>query len=230
MSVNFPPSRGGEGQAALLSELREAYTAALILGEEVGAEVVVREALEAGLDEATIQEEVLTPSLRRVGDLWERGSLTVADEHLATQITLRVLALGREAERVATGRRQKRVMLAGVEGEEHIVGLRMASELLTSGGYETLFLGSDVPIDSLAQIVEKHRPNVLALTATMPESGGLLRLAIDEARRGDPGLSLLVGGQGVPREFRGGEGVSVAAELSGVIETVDALIRRPGLN
>src|ERR687893_147695 len=179
---------------ALVHELREAFTAALLLGDVVKAEIAVREGIDADLDEAILQNEVLAPSLRRVGDLWEDGSLTVADEHLATQITLRVLALEREAARVARGRRDDRVMLAAIEGEEHYVGLQMVSNLLASAGYEARFLGADVPIDSLATIVEKHQPRVFALTATMPESGELLPLAVDEVRSGGwPGGGLVRG-------------------------------------
>jgi methanogenic corrinoid protein MtbC1 len=96
MGMEHPPKRGPLDRVTLVHELREAYTAALLLGEEVKAEIIVREAIDAGLEEQVIQSEVLAPSLRRVGDLWEDGSLSVADEHLATQITLRVLALERE--------------------------------------------------------------------------------------------------------------------------------------
>ncbi|CAA9501546.1 MAG: hypothetical protein AVDCRST_MAG45-1341 [uncultured Solirubrobacterales bacterium] len=228
--MEFPTGSGPLNRAALLQELREAYTAALLLGEEVKAEIVMREAIDAGLDEEVIHREVLAPSMRRVGDLWERGTLSVADEHLATQITLRVLALEREVVRVAGGRWRHRVMLAAVEGEEHTVGLQMVGNLLANAGYDARYLGADVPIDSLASIVEKHRPRVFVLSATMPANGELLRLAMDEVRRGDPGTALLVGGQGVPEELREEEGLVVTREVSNVVESVDALIRRPGLN
>ena len=224
------PDHESDERVALVNELRQAFTAALLVGEEVKAEIVVREAIDAGLEEAVIQSEVLAPSLRSVGDLWEGGDLTVADEHLATQITLRVLALERETLRVAAGRRNHRVMLAAIEGEEHTVGLQMVANLLAHEGYAVRFLGPDVPIDSLAPIVEKHRPRVFALTATMPESGELLRLAMDEIKSSNASTALLVGGQGVPEELREEEGLAVARDVSGVVESVDALVRRPGLN
>jgi hypothetical protein len=37
----------------------------------------------------------------KIGELWERGQISVAEEHIATEISLRVLALQREAQRVA---------------------------------------------------------------------------------------------------------------------------------
>jgi MerR family transcriptional regulator, light-induced transcriptional regulator len=230
LGKDFPSEGGPQNRLGLVQELREAYMAALLLGEEVTAELIVRDAMDSGLDGEAILHEILTPGMRRIGDLWEEGALTVADEHLASQITLRVLALEREAVRVATGRRQTRVMLAAVEGEEHIIGLQMAENLLASEGYDTRYLGPNVPIDSLATIVEKHEPRVFGLTATIPDSGELLRLAIEEIRRGGPDTAVLLGGSGVPAGFRSGQGVVVARSIAGLVESVDALVRRPDLN
>jgi MerR family transcriptional regulator, light-induced transcriptional regulator len=231
LSHEYPSDPGSPGRVRLLQDLREAYTAALLVGTETGAELVVREAIDAGLEGEVIYREVLAPSMRRIGDLWEEGSVSVADEHLATQITLRVLALEREAVRVARRRGAVVVMLAAVEGEHHVVGLQMTANLLAQGGYDTRFLGADVPIDSLAPVVERHQPDVFALSATMPEAGELLGLAIDEIRTAHDGIVLLVGGQGVPEHVRDKAGLSVLRhEITGVVECVDALVQRPEMN
>ena len=85
----------------LLPQLEEAFTAALVSGDPRAAERVARDAIDAGLDQGTIDEAVVAPAMRRIGDLWHRGEISVADEHLATDISFRVLALQREAFRVA---------------------------------------------------------------------------------------------------------------------------------
>ena len=79
-----------------IGRLREAY-AASSSPARTGAERTIRDALDAGLAEGVIHDAVITPAMRRVGDLWSSGELTVADEHLATQITLRMVALLRRA-------------------------------------------------------------------------------------------------------------------------------------
>jgi MerR family transcriptional regulator, light-induced transcriptional regulator len=228
--MGAPADREPRERGSLLRDLREAYIGALLLGDDLRAERAVREAIDAGCDETAIHREILEPSMRRIGELWEDGTLNVADEHLATQITLRVLALEREAFRVARGRRDHRVMLCAVEGELHTLGLHMVHNVIAGGGYDTRFLGADVPIDSLAPIVSKHRPHVFALGATTPESGELLALAIDEVRRGAPETALLLGGQGVPAELREEPGLAVARGPARVVDLVDALVRRPELN
>ena len=96
---------------AKVDELSRAYAAALLTGDEVAAENVIREAMAADLSMAAIDDEIIAPALWLVGDLWERGEITIADEHLATEISLRVLALEREARRVARARTEHRVLL-----------------------------------------------------------------------------------------------------------------------
>ncbi len=110
--------------------------------------------MEVGLDTAQIDDEIIAPALWHVGDLWERGEISVADEHIATEISIRVLALQREAQRVARTRGEYRVVLAAPPGELHVVALRMVDNLLRNAGYDVAMLGSDVPTEALATLMQ----------------------------------------------------------------------------
>ena len=114
--------------------------------------------MEAGVPTADIDDEIIAPALWLVGELWERGDISVADEHLATEISLRVLALQREAQRVASNRAGRSVMLAAPSGELHVVALRMVANLLRDGGYTVIMLGADVPPHALAAAATRHQP------------------------------------------------------------------------
>ncbi|WP_181185904.1 B12-binding domain-containing protein, partial [Bacillus halotolerans] len=103
-------------------ELGRAYAAALLAGDEVAADIVISDAMDAGLRTSEIDEEIIAPSLWLVGELWQRGDISVADEHIATEISLRVLALQRESRRVSRSRGRYRVLLAAPSGERHDVG------------------------------------------------------------------------------------------------------------
>src|SRR5919107_5236675 len=96
----------------LLAELGQAFAKALLAGDEVAAELVVRDALDARLSTAEIDDEIIAPALWLVGRLWARGEISVADEHLATSISLRVLALQREATRTVRDRSGRTALLA----------------------------------------------------------------------------------------------------------------------
>ena len=66
----------------------------------------MRDALAAGFDGVAVQAQVIGPALHYIGDEWQLGRIGVADEHLATAIAERSLAMvfdaiGRPARRSA---------------------------------------------------------------------------------------------------------------------------------
>ena len=134
-----------ESHEAKVSELSRAYAGALLRGDQIEAEVAVREAMAAKLSTAEIDDEIIAPALWLVGELWERGEISVADEHIATEISIRVLALQREAQRVAQARGVHRVMLAAPAGELHVVALRMIGNLLRDAGYHVVMPARTCP-------------------------------------------------------------------------------------
>ena len=125
----------------MLADLGQAYARALLAGDEIAAELAIREAIDARLTTAQIDDEIIAPALWLVGRLWARGEISIADEHLATNISLRVLALQREATRTVRARKGRKALLAAPEGEMHTVALQMISNLLRDAGYTVLMLG-----------------------------------------------------------------------------------------
>ena len=165
-----PENHSRNAQQARINELGRAYAEALLAADEAAAEIAIREAMDAGLDTARIDDQIIAPAMWRIGDLWERGEISVADEHIATEISIRVLALQREAQRVAQTRDEHRILLAAPAGEQHIVALRMIDNLLRDAGYTVAMLGSDVPADALVALMHRRPPDVVCLTSTMPDA------------------------------------------------------------
>lgn len=219
-----------ELRASRIGELERAFAAALIAGDEVAAETTIREAMDAKLTTAEIDEEVIAPALWLVGALWERGEISVADEHLATEIAMRVLALQREADRVAQARRGHRVMLATPAGERHVVALRMVSNLLGGAGYWIVMLGADVPTDSLVASVLRHRPEVICLSVTMPTASIQAADSIVQVQAAWPDAQFVIGGRGLSSQLRTQAGVAICQRVSEVVEAVDARVKRAELN
>jgi methanogenic corrinoid protein MtbC1 len=215
-----------------LRRLRQSFTRALFAGDPEAAERAVSEAMDAGLTAAQIDIELIAPALFMVGDKWATGEISIADEHLASEITLRVLALQRERRRSQRRRRGRRVLLLAPQGERHVIGLNMACDLLYAAGYDTRMLGADVPLADVAPAVARLAPDVIAFSATMPDSAERLDAAIDylsavEAARHIP---VVLGGSGVSFELAATWNAAVCADVSTVVETVDALSQRAPLN
>jgi diguanylate cyclase (GGDEF)-like protein len=182
--------------------LVEPYLEALRAGDSSAAVDVLVEALHSGLAGVWLLDRIVAPALREIGRLWERGEITVADEHLATAITHRALALVYPELLSALPGSQPRVLLAGVQGEQHALGLRIVADVLEGAGHDVLYLGADVPLAALLDAVLRHAPAAVGLAATLSASAEPLARAIDDLHGLGTEALLLIGGQGVPSVLR----------------------------
>jgi MerR family transcriptional regulator, light-induced transcriptional regulator len=219
-----------ECQEATIGAICRHYAAALLSGDEVAAEVAIREAIDAKLTTAQIDDEIIAPALWLVGDLWQRGEISVADEHHATEISLRVLALQREAIRTARARGAHRVMLATPAAELHTVALQMSGNLLREAGYETVMLGANVPPESLAKSASRHDTDVICMSATMPGGGDQITIAVHEVQQECPDARFVIGGRGITSRLRAMPGIEVCDRVPEVVEAVDAVAKRADSN
>ncbi|MCS7170287.1 MAG: cobalamin-dependent protein, partial [Candidatus Kapabacteria bacterium] len=121
----------------------------------------------SGMELAVLYDEVVAPTLRRIGEQWSCGQLSVAHEHLASNTLLEALQAFRHLTRLET-LYPRRAVCAAVEPEEHVFGLLMAAHVLESSGYRVDFLGARTPAADLAEWVSAYRPHVLCVGFVMP--------------------------------------------------------------
>ena len=126
------------------------------------------------LDAQTLFERVVSPLLTEVGERWERGELSIAQEHLLSErLELAIRADLRSLER-ADG---PRVLLACVDGEQHVLGLLGASLRFASSGARTVVLGATTPPSALREAVGSMAPRLVGLSVavTPPHARSLFR-------------------------------------------------------
>jgi MerR family transcriptional regulator, light-induced transcriptional regulator len=113
-----------------------------------------------------VLSEVILPFLHDVGERWERGELSVAQEHFASNLIRgRLLGLAR-GWGAGTGRR---ALLACPPGERHDLGLIAFGLALRTRGWGIDFLGSDTPIESVVSAANSTEPELIVLSAATPE-------------------------------------------------------------
>ncbi len=195
------------------------YFEALVRGDPVAATDLVMGLMESGASLSEIVQDVVAPAQTRVGELWERGEWTVAQEHTATAVTEAAVS----ALWVMTARRQlnggPRVAVACAEGEWHALAPRMAAALAAEAGADVTVLGPSMPADQLQRRLEVGDLDVLALSCTVPAN--LLGAARCVAAAHAAGLPVVVGG----RAFAGRQqrAAAIGADLlAGAAETLSA--------
>jgi MerR family transcriptional regulator, light-induced transcriptional regulator len=114
----------------------------------------------------TVLRDVVLPYLHRLGERWETGEISVAQEHFASNL-LRGRLLG-----LAQGWGQGHgpgAVLACLPGEQHELGLLAFGVALRRRGWRITYLGTDSPIGAVADIAPSLAPTVVVLLSMNPE-------------------------------------------------------------
>jgi methanogenic corrinoid protein MtbC1 len=141
-----------------------------------------------------VYDGLLRDAMALVGERWESGRWSVAEEHLASRTLLRTLerlrpGLGPE------GRVGPLAVLAGVAGEQHMIGLVCLEQALAEDGWTVANLGADLPAADLGTFVARNEVAVVCLSAANPARVGALADAVLEVRTAKPEVPVFVGGQ-----------------------------------
>ena len=157
--------------------------------DDAGGQAALDDLL-ATLSLDVVIDQVITPYLRELGARWERGEVTVAQEHFASNlIRARLLALGRGWDRG----RGPHALLACAPGELHDLPLIMLGLALRTHGWRISYLGQDTPFESIVDTVRRLSPDAVIVSATMP---GLLDALPHELVRAAAGRGLFLAGPG----------------------------------
>lgn len=199
------------------------YMACLIHGDKNKATNICLSLLEKGMDISKIYQHLIEPSLKEVGTLWEKGVVAIWKEHLISEISLDIIRILNS--RYKKNKRNNKTVLALTPGAElHNIGLKMVCSIFELAGWNSIFLGSNVPTKSVLDAINEKKPDVIALSITNTnymESANHLIQAIREFYSMDS-LSIIAGGKGL-NDF---DRLAELQEINYFIKNLDDLISK----
>jgi MerR family transcriptional regulator, light-induced transcriptional regulator len=139
----------------------------------------------------------IQPALHRIGRLWETGTISPAQEHMASAIVSRIMAMMYEQMPWPDNVIGKAV-IACAPDEFHEIGARMVADLLEMDGWNVTFLGANTPTDDLLSFLTTQPPDFLGISVSMTYHLTAVREIITRIRQ-HPELShlkIMVGGPG----------------------------------
>jgi len=111
----------------------------------------------------TVLSAVILPSLNQIGQLWYSGEATVQQEHFLTEVARKkIQALITAAPKSV---HTQRILIACPPGEYHSFASLILKLLLSQRGWEILYLGANVPIDHLNDLLSDIKIDLAVLTA-----------------------------------------------------------------
>jgi methanogenic corrinoid protein MtbC1 len=165
-----------------LDRHRSDYLHAVLNKDKASAEEVVFAMIREGLSLSDVYD-VLGSAQVEVGSLWERGSITVSDEHFATRVTLECISLAADKLMSIGGKQAGFAFLSPADGEFHVVGLRMLSELLRWEGWETVVNLSGTLQPALKEFTARRKVDLFCFSATMSANVPRVVEAVQAMRR-----------------------------------------------
>ncbi len=180
-----------------LDRLALHYLQMVIAGNVWASMQLVIDALDDGFSVKDIFLKVLLPAQTEVGRLWHINQLTVAEEHLVSATTERLMAVlavraNRKSDRGHTA------VAASIAGNVHDIGLRAIAYLMECEGWRTIFLGADMPRSELPSAVKYFDADIVLLSVGLTTQLTSLKKTISCIREEcGSAVKIMIGGNGL---------------------------------
>ena len=169
----------------------------LLRADEKEAGAVLVQAYLNGAPLTTLFDETIAKAMHHIGELWFKGSITVADEHLATRVVFSALQTLRAAMMPVHPTGQKAIC-CGIEGDLHELPVQLARIVLESEGWEVQSLGPNTPLFALSDMVARQRPQLVCISGRSISDLDRATAEYGQLRKitGKFGVSVVIGGEG----------------------------------
>jgi methanogenic corrinoid protein MtbC1 len=179
---------------APLVEVSRPYLQALLRGDRAEASRLVLHAAEHGTPVKDIYLHIFQSSQLEIGRLWQTNQISVAQEHYCTAATQMIMSQ-LYPYLFGTEKHGRKLVVACVGEELHEIGARMVADFFELDGWDTYYLGANVPTESILRTLAERRADLLAISATItPHVHGVSALIARVRAHQDSQIKILVGG------------------------------------
>lgn len=111
-------------------------------------------------------DTVLFPFMKRIGMLWQSGTIDPSQEHFAANLIRDQLIVEIDKVKRPVIEKPLRFILFLPEGETHETGLLFARYLLKICGHDSLYLGSEIPYEDIKKVALSYQPDYMFIVLT----------------------------------------------------------------
>ncbi len=150
-----------------LVEEARTYLDLLLAGNRKKAAELIEELVEEGQSIRDIYEHIFQKTQYEVGALWQSNKISVAHEHYCTAATQLIMS-GLYPRIFSMEKNGKKLVACSVADELHEIGIRMVSDFFEMEGWDTQYLGANMPDEDLIKLLNEDKPDILAISVTLP--------------------------------------------------------------
>jgi DNA-binding transcriptional MerR regulator len=153
------------------NKIESLYMSLLDMDEARFEKIINASILNLGFE--TTIENIVFPFLKHLGNMWQVGAISPAQEHYISNLIRQKLISGLDRLNPETNAIPKTFLFFLPGHELHEMGLLYTCYLAKAKGHKCLYLGQSVPLEDLIDISKSHRPDYLVsiLTSRLPDDG-----------------------------------------------------------
>ncbi len=159
--------------------------------------------LERGWPATRVLEEALVGGMAIVGEDFRDGILFVPEVLLAANAMKAGMAILKPILAETGAKPVGRMVIGTVKGDIHDIGKNLVGMMMEGAGFEVIDIGINTPVEEYLAAHEKHRPDILAMSALLTTTMPYMKVVVDamkEAKLRD-GTIVMVGGAPLNEEF-----------------------------
>ncbi|MGE5436321.1 MAG: B12-binding domain-containing protein [Syntrophothermus sp.] len=169
-------------------------------GEE-GVDELTKKALQMNISPELILNDGFIKGMEKVGIKFRDKKIFVPDVLIAAKAMatgmnhLKPLFLEQNIQM------KGKVVLGTVAGDLHDIGKNILSMMLQGGGWEIIDLGINVSPQKFVDAIKLHNPFAVGLSALLTTTMVNMKPTIDEIRKANPEIKIMVGGAPITKDF-----------------------------
>jgi len=168
---------------------------------EVGADELVKEALDSGIDANEVLDKGLIIGMDKIGVKFRANEVFVPQVLMSAKSMSAGMAHLRPYFISGAVERKGKFIIGTVQGDLHDIGKNLVGMMLEGNGYEVIDLGTDVGGEAFVNAVKENPGALVGLSALLTTTMRNMESIVQQLKDNDPNQVVFVGGAPVSQEF-----------------------------
>lgn len=203
------------------SQFESLYISMIDLDENVFEKILSRAIIQMGFEKMVI--DLLYPFFKRIGIMWQTGTITPAQEHFISNLVRQKLIVAIDSIVSNEDVDSKTFLLYLPEKELHELGLLFMNYILRKRGHKVIYLGAMLPLESLLAIVKLKPADYLVTSFVGNMESPSMEEYLIQLTSEIPDKTIFISGKIAEEISNTSDNIKLVPNIQGFIDTVEQL-------
>ena len=173
-------------------KLQEKFFRALITGDKKKVSAIFDQFITTH-ELGQFYRKIFIPTMTKIGDEWEAKKLSVAAEHIASNVAENLIK--NISDKTKTDGKKGKILLTTPYGENHSIGCSVLESFLQNKGFIVFNLAPSTPSQDLVNFMKSAKPNSIVISITLKDNIKAGQRLVSQIRQKSKKIPIYVGGQ-----------------------------------